>query len=188
MVEPDVPWVPTHEDVIDVVARLLKPLPGDTVYELGCGDGRVAIAIALRHKVPVICVELRHELARRARKTALEKGVGSLVKVVEANFFEIPLRGASIVYMYLLTRVNERLRPKLEKELERGTVVLSLDFPIPGWKPIGFVELPRSWQRMIYVYVRGYSDEGVEEGLEKGLARINRSVLTFSYQRLAGPF
>ena len=179
MSEPSVPWVATSRDVVDVVVRLIRPRPGDVVYELGCGDGRVAVAIAAAHRVPVVCIELRSELARKAREAARKMGVEDLVRVVEADFFTTPVRDASIVYMYLLTSVNQKLRPKLETELRRGAIVISLDFPVPGWNPLGMVELPRSWQRILYVYARGFSDEGVGEGVEEALARINRGVLTF---------
>jgi SAM-dependent methyltransferase len=182
--EPSVPWVPTHDDVLQVVLELLRPRPGDTVYELGCGDGRVAVAIAKRYRVPVVCIELRSDLVKRALRNAAASGVDDLVKVVEANFFEIDMSDARIVYMYLLTSVNQKLRPKLERELTRGSVVVSLDFPIPGWNPVGFIELPRSWQRILYVYARGFSDEGVLEGIEDVLARINLGVMTYVSKEL----
>ncbi len=184
MGEPSVPWVPTHDDVVSVVVELLRPRPGDVVFELGCGDGRVAVAIARRHAVPVVCVEIRSDLARRALRSAQASGVSGLVKVVEGDFFSVDISGARIVYMYLLTSVNQKLRPKLERELPRGAVVVSLDFPVPGWTPVGFVELPRSWQRILYVYARGYSDEGVREGVEEALARINLGVMTYVNKEL----
>jgi hypothetical protein len=62
--------------------------------------------------------------------------------------------------MYLLTSVNQKLKPKLEEELKDGTIIVSLDFPIPGWNPIAIIELERSWQRTLYVYVKGISDKG----------------------------
>ena len=83
--------------------------------------------------------------------------------------------------MYLLTSVNQKLRPKLEAELKPGTVVVSLDFPIPGWNPVVTYELQRSWQRTFYIYVRGVSDQSLEplerdKLLHEALERIRKGI------------
>ncbi len=184
MSEPSVPWVPTHDDVIETVVKLIRPLSGDTVYELGCGDGRVAAAIAKAHRVPVVCVEIREDLVKRAKRYIAEQGVAKYVTVLRGDFFTLNLSRAAIVYMYLLTSVNQKLRPKLERELPLGSIIVSLDFPVPGWTPLGYVEMSRSWQRMLYVYAKGFSDEGVREGVERALLRLNRSVLTYINKEL----
>ncbi|MET1102129.1 MAG: class I SAM-dependent methyltransferase [Pyrodictiaceae archaeon] len=167
--QPSVPWVPSREDVIEVLASLIKPTPLDIFYDVGCGDGRVAIYIAKRHKIRTKCIELRRELVERSIKTAVEENVADLVEVIEGDFFEIPLHDATIVYMYLLTSVNQKLKPKLERELRPGTIVITLDFPITGWSPLSVLELPRGWQRILYLYVRGLSERGEYsmESLEK---------------------
>ncbi len=168
---PHVPWVPTREDVIELLLRILKLSPGDVFADVGCGDGRVAIAFARRFGVEALCIEARRELVERARELAKRAGVSHLVKVIEADFFKVPLTSANVVYMYLLTSVNQKLRPKLEAELKPGSLVLTLDFPIPEWRPVKVVELSRTWQRTIYVYVVGYSDRRLEEVDEEALRR-----------------
>ncbi|ABM81021.1 SAM-dependent methyltransferase [Hyperthermus butylicus] len=177
--QPSVPWVPTRNEVIEYLVTVLRPKPGDVVYDIGCGDGRVAVTIASKFPhVRVRCVELRRDLVERARKLAEEQGVRGLVDIVEADFFKVDLRDANIVYMYLLTSVNQKLRPKLEHELRIGTLLVSLDFPIPGWNPVATIELERSWQRVFYIYVRGVSDigtasEAMEEALRSALRRLD---------------
>ncbi len=181
---PSVPWVPTRDEVVEEVLRLVSPRPGDVVYDIGCGDGKVAIAFASRYPwARVRCVELRRDLVEKARAGAAEKGVK--VEVINADFFEYSFSDADVVYMYLLTTVNQKLRPKLEKELKPGTLIVSLDFPVTGWTPLAVVELPRSWQRTLYIYVAGFSEPAalkksrgeVAEALRKALQRLRLEAL-----------
>ncbi|WP_338252511.1 class I SAM-dependent methyltransferase [Pyrodictium abyssi] len=175
------PWVPTRDEVIRSLVSILRPKRGDIIYDIGCGDGRVAVALAEAFPhIRVRCVELRSDLAERARQVVRERGLADRVEVIEADFFKIPLGDADIVYMYLLTSVNQKLRPKLESELKPGAIVVSLDFPVPGWNPITTYELQRSWQRTFYIYVRGISDQSLEpldrgKLLHQALERIRKS-------------
>jgi len=178
--QPSVPWVPTRDEVVEKLLELLKPQPGDRVYDLGCGDGRIAIAVAKRYPdAHVRCLEIRQDLVEKAKANARDKK--ARVEIIRADFFSYNIGDADIVYMYLLTSVNQKLRPKLEEELKPGTVVVTLDFPIPEWSEVARVELPRSWQRTLYVYIVGYSDrlphERSQEALLRGLQRINLEAL-----------
>jgi predicted O-methyltransferase YrrM len=174
--QPSVPWVPTRDEVIKALVSLLNPSKGSIIYDIGCGDGRVAIAIAKEFPhVRVKCIEARKDLVEKARKNVEENKLSENVDVIEGDFFKIELKDANIIYMYLLTSVNQKLRPKLEEELREGTVIISLDFPIPGWDPVAVIELPRSWQRVFYVYVKGVSDRKLN-GSEKD--KVLRSALS----------
>lgn len=172
--------MPTRDEVARKLVEILSPRPGDTVYDLGCGDGRIAVSIAKHHpQARVRCVEIRQDLVEKARANAQENK--AKIDIVKADFFSYNIGDADIVYMYLLTSVNQKLRPKLERELKPGTVVVTLDFPIPDWVEVARVELPRSWQRTLYIYVVGYSDrrdgERSLEALARGLERINIDAL-----------
>ena len=86
------------------------------------------------------------------------EGLEGRVEIIHGDFFRVPIRDATVVYMYLLTSVNEALKPKLKQELRPGTRVVTLDFQIPGWKPVRVVGDRGGWQRTLYVYVIGDSD------------------------------
>ncbi len=129
-----VPWIPTEERVVRYIAELLKAGKGKVIAELGCGDGRVAIALA-KAGSKVLCIELRRELVRKAKQNVLEEGVDDLVTVIEGDFMHVPLNNVDGVYAYLTEDSNAELRRKLESELRSGARVVTLDFPIPGWEP-----------------------------------------------------
>lgn len=155
--QPYVPWVPTRDKVIDRIFKLVELSERDVFYDLGCGDGRVAVEAAKRYGAKAVCIEIRQDLVEKAIKRVKKEGVEDLVKVIHGNFFEIPLSDATVVYMYLLTSVNRLLKPKLKRELRIGTRIITLDFEIPGWRPV-HVENSGGWQGTIYLYVRGVSD------------------------------
>ncbi|MCE4611727.1 MAG: methyltransferase domain-containing protein [Desulfurococcales archaeon] len=157
---PLVPFVPTRNEVLPVVFKLLNLNDGDIFYDLGCGDGRVVVEAAKRFPVrKAVCIELRRELAEEARRRAKREGVDNRVYVVEADFFKVNLSEATAIYMYLLTSVNEALKPKLKRELRPGTRIVTLDFPIPGWEPVKTMQTEGAWQKTLYLYVIGKSDK-----------------------------
>ncbi len=160
--QPYVPWVPTRDKVIDRIFKLVELTDKDTFYDLGCGDGRVAIEAAKRYGAKSVCIEIRQDLVAKAIEKVRREGLEDKVKVIHGNFFEVPLTNATVVYMYLLTSVNRLLKPKLKKELRIGTRIVTLDFEIPGWKPV-HVEDSGGWQGTIYLYVKGVSDLYDEE-------------------------
>jgi len=154
----DVPWVPTRRRLIPHIMRLARVGPGLRFYDLGCGDGRVAIEAAKRGAL-AYCVEIRRDLIEKAREAAEEAGVAERVVLVNKSFFDVDLSDADVVYMYLLSRVNAALRPKLERELRPGARVVTLDFPVAGWTPVHVEKhVVSGMQRTLYLYIRGVSD------------------------------
>jgi SAM-dependent methyltransferase len=152
------PWVPTREELLPYVMMLAKPTKNDVFYDLGCGDGRVVIEAALRG-ARGICVEINPDLIKRAMEAAERLNVASRITFINDDFFNVNLRDATIVYMYLLTSVNRALRPKLERELRLGARVVTLDFEIPGWRPVHITRVSLGYRdATLYLYVKGISD------------------------------
>lgn len=154
----NVPWVPTRRQLLAHVMRLAGVKPGTVFYDLGCGDGRVVIEAAKRGARGV-CVELRRDLIEQAMRNAREAGVADRIRFINKSFFDVDLGDADVVYMYLLTRVNAQLRPKLEKELRLGARIVTLDFEVPGWKPVQIEKhVVAGMTRILYLYIKGVSD------------------------------
>ncbi len=149
-----VPYVATRRELIPAILELLGLQEGDVFYDLGCGDGRVAIEAAKRYPVKkAVCVEVNPNLAMGALERAKLEGVADRVLVLNEDMRHVDLSDADAVYMYLLTSINELMRPKLERELKPGARVVTLDFQIPGWKPYRVVGEP-GWQKTLYLYIK----------------------------------
>lgn len=149
-----VPFVATRWEIIPRILELLDLKRGEVFYDIGCGDGRIAIAAAKYYPIKrAVCVEVNRSLAAQAVENSIKEGVQDRVLVLNTDFRKVGLWDADAVYMYLLTSVNEYLRPKLERELRPGARVVALDFPIPGWEPVRVVGEP-GWQNTLYLYVK----------------------------------
>jgi predicted RNA methylase len=130
------PYVTSPEHVVDKMLAMAKLKRGETLYDLGCGDGRILIAAAERYKVKAVGIEISDHLAKAAAEKVKKAGLQDQVKVVHGNVLHTDLSGADVVTLYLATTANESLRPNLERYLRPNTRVVSYDYPIPGWKPI----------------------------------------------------
>ena len=132
----DVPWVPSPDDVIDTMLRLARVTRSDVVYDLGCGDGRIVIAAARNYGARGVGIDIEPVRIQEANQAAKEAGVGDRVRFIEQDMFQAQIAEATVVTLYLFTKVNERLKPKLLRELKPGTRVVAYQFNGMGdWKP-----------------------------------------------------
>jgi len=165
-----VPFVPTPEPVVRRMLTLADVKPGELVYDLGAGDGRVLSSVVKDFNAKAIGVELhesRYEaIARRIERERLSNSA----RVIRADFLNINLSRADVVTLYLLTSVNSMIRPKLEHELKPGARVVSHDFPVHGWVPL-YVENVRDKfnSHMVYLYQ-------VPKSLKHQFSSISRAV------------
>lgn len=132
---PDVPYVPTPDDVVQAMLKLAGVQKSDVVYDLGCGDGRIVIAAARVYGAHGVGVDINPDRIRDARINAKQAGVEDLVKFVEGDLFDADIKEASVVTLYLLPSINLKLRPKLWRDLKPGTRVVSHAFDMGDWKP-----------------------------------------------------
>lgn len=125
---------------------------GETVYDLGCGDGRILITAAQRFKAKGVGVEISDKLVRSTTEQIKRLNLQDQVKVIHGNLLDVNLQGADVVTLYLETASNDMLRPNLEKQLKPGTRVVSHDFAVRGWKPAK-VEKIESYNRKHTIYL-----------------------------------
>jgi tRNA G37 N-methylase Trm5 len=138
---PDVPYVPTREDVVDTMLKMAKVGPKDIVFDLGSGDGRIVIAAASKYGAKGMGVDIDPQRVREAKENAKEANVTDKVTFKQGDLFEMDLSKATVVTLYLLPSVNMKLRPKLLSELKPGTRVVSHNYDMGDWKPDQTVEL-----------------------------------------------
>lgn len=153
------PFVATPLPVVKEMLTVAEVRLGETLYDLGCGDGRVAIMAAQEFGANAVGVEMREDLAKQAMGKVTELGLEGRVKIVQGDMFRIDLSQADVVTLYLTTSANDKVKPKLEAELKPGARVVSHDYEILGWRPIkidNFCENPRLGypSHTIYVYRR----------------------------------
>jgi SAM-dependent methyltransferase len=133
---PDVLYVPTPQAVVDAMLELAAVKPADVVYDLGSGDGRIVITAAKKYGARGVGVEIDPALVARATAAAAAAGVADRVRFVTQNLYAADIGEASVVTLYLLQSINERLRPKLVRELKPGTRIVSHVFNMgPEWPP-----------------------------------------------------
>ena len=147
------PYVGTPVPVVERMLELANLRTGETVYDLGCGDGRVLIVAAQKHRMKAVGVELSERLATSTTETLKKLGLSDLASVIHGDLMDVDLSGADVVTIYLLRDSNDLLRPKLEKSLRAGARIISHDYEIRGWRPTMVDHLQASKrEHKIYVY------------------------------------
>ena len=132
---PDVIFVPTPNDVVNKMLEMAQVTAKDTVYDLGCGDGRIVITAAQRYGCRGVGIDIDPERIREATENVQKAKVADKVKFIQGDLFEADISAATVVTLYLLTELNLKLRPKLMKDLRPGTRVVSHAFSMGDWKP-----------------------------------------------------
>lgn len=142
---PDVVYIPTPQPVVEAMLELAKVKSTDVVYDLGSGDGRIVITAAKKYGARGVGIEIDPALVAKARQNAAAAGVAGRVRFVTQDLFKADLRPATVVTLYLLQSLNERLRPKLVRELRPGARVVSHVFNMgPEWPAAETVTVDRS--------------------------------------------
>lgn len=132
---PDVPYVPTGEEVVEAMLQLAKVTKNDVVYDLGCGDGRIVITAAKKYGATGTGIDINPQRIKEAKQNAAAAQVTDKVNFIEGDLFETDFSEASVVTLYLLPSVNLKLRPILLKQLKPGTRIVSHAFDMGDWKP-----------------------------------------------------
>ena len=138
---PDVPYVPTPQNVVEAMLKLGEVKKGDILYDLGSGDGRIVVTAAKMYGVRGTGIDINPERIAEANANAKEAGVTDHVKFLNQDLFEADMRDATVVTLYLLPSINLKLRPKLWKELKPGTRIVSHSFDMGDWAPEKKIEV-----------------------------------------------
>jgi SAM-dependent methyltransferase len=137
---PDVRYEPSTPEIVRAMLRLANVKKGDTVYDLGCGDGRVVITAVKDFGATGVGIDIDPQRISEARENARKAGVTGKVEFRNEDLFEADISRASVVALYLYPWVNLKLRPKLLRDLKPGTRVVSNLHDMGDWKPEKQVE------------------------------------------------
>jgi protein-L-isoaspartate O-methyltransferase len=146
------PYVVSPQEIVDRMLELADLKPGEKLYDLGSGDGRILITAVVRFKAKAVGVEISDDLVASTNDRIRRLGLDNDARVIHGNFLDTDLSPADVVTLYLATDANEMLRPNLEKYLRNGARVVSHDYRVPGWKPKLVDRDPLSHGHIIYLY------------------------------------
>ena len=149
------PWVPTSRQVVHRMLTMADIKPGEVVYDLGCGDGRVLVAAARRFGARAVGVEVDVFRYLWSVFAVTLHGLWKQVKVIRGDLFSVDLRQADVVFAYLLQDTNDRLKDKLRRELRPGTRIIANTFVFSGLPLVATDE-----QLQLYLYEIGAPEGG----------------------------
>ena len=148
------PFVATPPDVVDRMLTLARVGPDDVVYDLGCGDGRIVIAAALRYGARGVGVDIDPERIQEAEENARQAGVSDRVTFRVQDALETDVSEATVVALYLLSALNVQLRPILTYQLRPGARIVSHNFAMGEWEPdvVDVFESADGRRRTLYLW------------------------------------
>jgi SAM-dependent methyltransferase len=133
--EPDVIYVPTPDYVVEAMLKMANVTASDVVYDLGSGDGRIPITAAQKYGARAVGIDINPQRIKEANENLAKANVGDKVKFMNADLFETDLSEATVITLYLLPSLNQKLMPKL-KQLKPGTRIVSHSFDMgTAWPP-----------------------------------------------------
>ena len=133
--EPDVIYVPTPQDVVDAMLKMANVTAKDVVYDLGSGDGRIPITAAQKYGARAVGIDINPQRIKEAEANLAKANVADKVRFMNADLFETDLSPATVITLYLLPSLNQKLIPKL-KQLKPGTRIVSHSFDMgTEWPP-----------------------------------------------------
>jgi len=142
---PDVRFVATPSEVVDAMLTAARVTSADVVYDLGSGDGRIVITAAQRYGARGVGIEINPRLVADSNANARAAGVAHLVQFIQGDLFTADLSAATVVTLYLSPSLNERIKPRLLRDLLPGTRVVSHVYDMAGWTADQRVDVDGRW-------------------------------------------
>ena len=143
-------YIPTPKVIVSQMLLLAGLRRGETLFDLGAGDGRILVEAARKFGARAKGIEIDPNRVQRIKERLKSTGVDA--EVIRADFMTVDLSSANVVTMYLSDSANSRLAPKLERELTGGARVVSLDYTIPGWASVKELMAKGALKRKLYLY------------------------------------
>jgi protein-L-isoaspartate O-methyltransferase len=133
-VEKLAPYYPTPLTIVDKMLQMGGLRANEKMFDLGSGDGRIVIMAAQKYHAESAGVEMDEDLVKQSSAKIRSLGLKK-ARIIRGDIMKEDYSSADLITVYLLPVSNDKLRPKLEKELKKGTRVVAHDFEISGWTP-----------------------------------------------------
>ncbi|HPD15565.1 MAG TPA: 50S ribosomal protein L11 methyltransferase [Planctomycetota bacterium] len=162
--KPDIHFVPTPHEVVEIMLRLADVKKDDIVYDLGCGDGRIVIAAAKKAGCKATGYDIDPVRVKESLENVKKNNVENLVTIEEKDVFTLDLSQASVITLYLLPSLNVKLIPQLEK-MKPGCRIVSHDFDMRGVKPdvVATVQGEDGVEHKVYFWTTPLKKEKADE-------------------------
>lgn len=150
------PYYPTPETIVERMLNLGGLKAGETMYDLGSGDGRIVIMAAQRYHARAFGVELDQDLVESSTAKIRQLGLENTAHIIYGDILKQNYSSADLITVYLLPDSNLKLRPVLDATLRKGTRIVAHDFEIGGWTPVKSVAIADDGEgrsHMLYLYI-----------------------------------
>jgi protein-L-isoaspartate O-methyltransferase len=150
------PYFPTPEAIVDKMLQLGALKPGEKMYDLGSGDGRIVIMAARKYKADATGVELDEALYKQSSERIKTLGLASSARIVHGDLLQQDYTSADLLTIYLLPVAVEKVTPIFEKQLKKGARVVAHDFEFSKWTPVKTLDIEDGEGRAhrLYLYQR----------------------------------
>ncbi|HLW76453.1 MAG TPA: methyltransferase domain-containing protein [Bryobacteraceae bacterium] len=151
------PYYPTPETVVDKMLQLGGLKPGEHMFDLGSGDGRIVIAAAKKFKADATGVEFDDALFQQSMEKIKGLGLASTARIIHGDLLKQDYSSADLLTVYLLPMSNDKVTPILEKQLRKGARVVAHDFEFSAWKPVKVQDIDDDGEgraHRLYLYIR----------------------------------
>ena len=177
----DVIWIPTPEGLIEKMLNAAKVTEQDRLFDLGAGDGIIAITAARKFGAQSVGIEYNPDMAQFARRKVAEAGVSDKVRIITGDIFKEDFSAATVVTLYLMPHLNMKLRPTL-LNMKPGTRIVSHAFTMGDWEPDETMSHQHS-QAYFWVVPAPIQGQWVVSGMDGGPMRMN---ISQSFQLIGG--
>jgi len=183
----DVMWMPTANELVTEMLEIAQVTPVDLVYDLGAGDGKIAIEAARRYGARAVGIEYNPDMAALARRNAQQAGVSDRVTIVTGDIFQEDFSNATVVTLYLLTELNIKLKPTL-LNMKPGTRIVSNTFSMGSWAPDEVIQTngePSGYFWLVPAKVEGHWEVSGLPGMDHARLKIIQKSQTFHGQLIS---
>ena len=150
------PYCPTPFSAVSAMLDLADLSPGDCMYDLGSGDGRIVVMAAQKFKADGTGVEFDESLHKQSMAKIAKLGLAKTARIIHGDIFKQDYSSADLITVYLLPTSNDKVAPMLEKQLKNGTRIVAHDFEFSAWKPVKTVDIDDDGEgrsHRLYLYV-----------------------------------
>src|SRR4051812_42136498 len=151
------PYYPTPDTIVERMLQFGELKSGETMFDLGSGDGRIVIKAAEKYRAHAVGVELDNDLVVQSEAKIRRAGLQANARIIHGDILTQDYSAADLVTVYLLPDSNLKVRPVLDAQLRKGARIVAHDFEIGGWVPVRTQTIPDDGEgrsHTLFLYIK----------------------------------